>query len=169
MSLITKLNINSLQSEIDPIQQETNEISYVEQEHVSLSDYKTNVEEQLDALSYDTEYFNRILAINRFLSYYTPREIRIEELNFQEGWEIKAYQKVGRDLVKVIRKEDEHLRVVRVAGQVKSNTALLNDHFDNFVGTLQESGLFQDIEIMTEISKAHLGKDHLQFELKCII
>ena len=72
-------------------------------------------------------------------------------------------------MVKVIRKEDEHLRVVRVAGQVKANTALLNDHFDNFVGTLQESGLFQNIEIMTEVSKAHLGKDHLQFELKCII
>jgi len=169
ISLFTKLNINSLQSEIIPMEQETNEISYIEQEHIALSDYKTNVAEQLDVLSYDTEYFNRILAINRFLSYYTPREISIDELNFQEGWEIKAYQKVGRDLVKVIRKEDEHLRVVRVAGQVKSNTALLNDHFDNFVGTLQESGLFQDIEIMTEISKAHLGKDRLQFELKCII
>ena len=123
----------------------------------------------MEVLSYDTEYFQRILAINKFLSYYTPKEIIINELNFQEGWEIQAYKKVGRDLVKVVKKEDEHLRIVRLAGNVSSNSILLNDHFSSFVSTLEESGLFQNVEIMSQASKAGLGRDNLQFELKCVI
>ena len=169
MSLSTKLNINSIISEIEPMQQENDKLLYVEQEHVTLSQNKTSVEQQLEILSYDTEYFNRILAINKFLSYYTPKEIIIDELNFQEGWEIKAYKKIGRDLVKVVRQEDEHLRIVRLAGNVHSNSILLDDHFNNFITTLEESRLFQNIEVMSQASKAGLGKDNLQFELKCVI
>ena len=102
----------------------------------------------MNVLSYDIEYFNRILAINKFLSFYTPKEIIINELNFQQGWEVEGYKKVGRDIVKVVRKEDEHLRLVRLAGNVSANPVLIEDHFDNFVSTLKESGLFQNIEIM---------------------
>ena len=169
ISLSIKLNISSLHSEIEPIRQENNELFYVEQEHISLAENKKNVEQQLDILSYDTDYFNRILAINRFLSHYTPKEIRIEVMNFQEGWEIQTYKKIGRDLVKVVRKEDEHMRIVRLAGNLNSNVALLDIHFNNFVTTLEESGLFQNIEIMSQASKAGLGKNNLQFDLKCII
>ena len=107
------------------MQTESDLLSFVEEDHSYLSQNKISVEEQIDLLSYDTEYFNRILAINKFLSYYTPKEIKISELNFQEGWEIEAYKKVGRDLVKVVRKEDEHLRIVKLAGEVDANAALL--------------------------------------------
>ena len=158
-----------MRAEIEPMQKENTELSYVEGKHSALKENKFNVEQQMEVLSYDTEYFQRILAINKFLSYYTPKEVLINELNFQEGWEIQAYKKVGRDLVKVVKKEDEHLRVVRLAGNVRSNSILLNDHFSNFVSTLEESGLFQNVEIMSQASKAGLGKDNLQFELKCII
>ena len=34
---------------------------------------------------------------------------------------------------------------------------------------LDESGLFQNIEVMSEASQAHLGNDNLQFEIKCVI
>ena len=129
--------------------------------------YQNTQQEYID--DYDIEYFDRILAINKFLSYYTPKEVIINELNFQEGWEIQAYKKIGRDLVKVVRKEDEDLRVVRLAGNVHSNSILLDDHFSNFVSTLEESGLFQNIEIMSQASKIGLGNDNLQFELKCVI
>ncbi len=169
LSLFAKLNINALNIEINPMQIQNESLAYVEKEHSLLSENKTTVEEQLNILSYDTEYFNRILAINRFLSFYTPKEIRINELNFQEGWEIQAYKKVGRDLVKVVRKEDEHQRVVRLAGKVQANPALLNSHFNNFLAMLDESGLFQNIEVMSEASQAHLGNDNLQFEIKCVI
>jgi len=169
ITLSTKLSINSMKAEIEPMQQENSQLSYVEERHLTLKENKVNVKQQIEVLSYDTEYFQRILAINKFLSYYTPKEIIINELNFQEGWEIQAYKKVGRDLVKVVKKEDEHLRVVRLAGNVSSNSILLNDHFSSFVSTLEESGLFQNVEIMSQASKAGLGKDNLQFELKCVI
>ena len=165
----TKINLNSLNSEIRPMQEEKDQLSYVQGDHTILTENKNNVELQLDNLSYDTEYFNRILAINRFLSYYTPKEIRIDQLNFQEGWEIQAYKKIGRDLVKVVRKEDEHLRIVRIEGKVKSNPALLDRHFNNFLTTLEGSGLFQDVEVMSEASQVYMGSDNLQFQLKCII
>ena len=168
-SVSTKLSINSIRSELEPMQQESEELSYVEDRHGSLQQNKNSVKQQMEVLSYDIEYFDRILAINKFLSYYTPKEVIINELNFQEGWEIQAYKKIGRDLVKVVRKEDEDLRVVRLAGNVHSNSILLDDHFSNFVSTLEESGLFQNIEIMSQASKIGLGNDNLQFELKCVI
>ena len=169
ITLNTKLSINAMQTEILPMQAENDQLSYVEEDHSSLVQNKTNVKEQLGILSYDTEYFNRILAINKFLSYYTPNEIKISTLNFQDGWEIEAYKKIGRDLVKVVRKEDEHLRIVRIEGKVEANAALLTSHFDQFIDNLEESGLFQNIEIMNQSSKSYLGKNSLQFDLKCVI
>ena len=169
ISISTKLSINSIRSDLEPMQQENNELSYVEERHGLLKENKNSVIQQMQVLSYDIDYFDRILAINKFLSYYTPKEIIINELNFQEGWEIQAYKKIGRDLVKIVRKEDEDLRVVRLAGNVNSNSILLDDHFNNFVSTLEESGLFQNIEIMSQASKVGLGNDNLQFELKCVI
>ena len=169
ISISTKLSINSIRSDLEPMQQENNELSYVEERHGSLKENKNSVIQQMQVLSYDIDYFDRILAINKFLSYYTPKEVIINELNFQEGWEIQAYKKIGRDLVKIVRKEDEDLRVVRLAGNVNSNSILLDDHFNNFVSTLEESGLFQNIEIMSQASKVGLGNDNLQFELKCVI
>ena len=169
ISISTKLSINSIRSDLEPMQQENNELSYVEERHGLLKENKNSVIQQMQVLSYDIDYFDRILAINKFLSYYTPKEVIINELNFQEGWEIQAYKKIGRDLVKIVRKEDEELRVVRLAGNVNSNSILLDDHFNNFVSTLEESGLFQNIEIMSQASKVGLGNDNLQFELKCVI
>ena len=169
ISISTKLSINSIRSDLEPMQQENNELSYVEERHGLLKENKNSVIQQMQVLSYDIDYFDRILAINKFLSYYTPKEVIINELNFQEGWEIQAYKKIGRDLVKIVRKEDEDLRVVRLAGNVNSNSILLDDHFNNFVSTLEESGLFQNIEIMNQASKVGLGNDNLQFELKCVI
>ena len=169
ISIFTKLNINELQTKINPLREENNNFPNIEKNYTLLMDNKSNVKEQLEILKYDTEYFNRILAISKFLSYNTPKEVLINELNFQEGWDIEAYKKIGRDLVKVVRKEDTHLRIVKIAGNIQANVALLGTHFDNFLASLEESGLFQNIEVMNESSQEHLGKDKIQFELKCII
>ena len=101
LSITTKLSINSIRAELAPMEQENNELSYVQGEHTSLQQNRSSVVEQMNELSYDIEYFNRILAINKFLSYYTPKEIIINELNFQQGWEIKAYKKVGLSLIHI--------------------------------------------------------------------
>ena len=73
-SISTKLNIDAIRAEIIPMQTESDLLSYVEKNHSSLSKNKVSVEEQINVLSYDIEYFNRILAINKFLSYYTLKK-----------------------------------------------------------------------------------------------
>ena len=103
------------------------------------------------------------------LSFYTPKEIKISELSFQNGWSVEAYKKMGRDLVPIVKKEDEHLRIVKLAGSVYANPALLESHFNNFIAMLEETNIFQNIQIMNETSKANLGSDKLQFELKCVL
>ena len=165
----TKFSITRINQELKPIEQENSFLSYVEGKHEKLKQNKVKAEEQIEELSYDMEYFNRIIAINKFLSFYTPKEIIINELSFQEGWEVEAYKKIGRDLVKVVQKQDENLNIVRLEGSVSSNPALLESHFDNFVSSLKASGLFQNIDIMNESSKKALGNNNLQFELKCVI
>ena len=97
----TKFSITRINQELKPIEQESSFLSYVEGKHETLKQNKVKAEEQIEELSYDTEYFNRIIAINKFLSFYTPKEIIIKELSFQEGWEVEAYKKIGRDLVKL--------------------------------------------------------------------
>ena len=168
-SINKKVNVEWLKFEIDPMQIERNSLGYVQDKHSQLSENKGNVEDQLKILSYDTRYSDRILAINRLLSFYTPKEIKISELSFQNGWSVEAYKKMGRDLVPIVKKEDEHLRIVKLAGSVYANPALLESHFNNFIAMLEETNIFQNIQIMNETSKANLGSDKLQFELKCVL
>ena len=69
----------------------------------------------------------------------------------------------------MVTKLDEHMRIVRISGNVNANSILLDSHLNSFTTALEESGLFQNIEIMSEASKIGLGKNNLQFILKCII
>ena len=166
---LTTINYNSLTSQIKPLEQETNDLAYVADEHSLIKNNRNNVKEQLGLLSYDTEYFKRVLAINRFLSFNTPQQIKLEKVNFQQGWEVKKYQKLGRDLVQIVEMEDEDKRTVRMAGGVKANPALKDRYFNNFVTSLEDSGLFQSVDVTLRNSRANLGSNKLQFEIKCII
>jgi hypothetical protein len=127
------------------------------------------VQEQLELLSYDTEYFQHILAITRFLSYNTPKEITMDNVSYQQGWEVKKFKKMGRDLVQLVEMEDEDKRTLRMAGVVKANAALKDRYFNNFISTLENSGLFQSVKVVFQNSQANMGSDRLQFEIKCII
>ena len=91
-SVSTKLSINSIQSEVQPMKSNGSNLSFVEDDYRSLEENKASIEEQLDLLGYDIQYFDRVLKINQFLSYYTPKEIMIKELNFQQGWEKQGYK-----------------------------------------------------------------------------
>ena len=50
-------------------------LSFVEDDYRSLEENKSGIEEQLDLLGYDIQYFDRVLKINQFLSYYTPKKL----------------------------------------------------------------------------------------------
>ena len=166
---ITKAEFNTMNSEIQPLQEETSELSYVQEEHTLLTRNKNNVQEQLALLSYDTEYFQRVLAITRFLSFNTPKEIIMGNVSYQQGWEVRKFKKMGRDLVQLVEMEDEDKRTLRMVGNVKANPALKDRYFNNFISTLENSGLFQSVKVIFQNSQANMGSHRLQFEIKCII
>ena len=166
---ITRADYNSLKNEIDPLRNETNALSYIEEDHSVLSDNRDNVRDQLEILNYDTEFFNHVLAITRFLSHHTPKEIKLEKLNFQQGWEVKKYQMRGRAKIEVIEMEDEDKRVLLLRGDVKANPALKERYFNNYLMTLENSGLFQMVEIVFQNTQSNFENTRLQFEIKCII
>ena len=165
----TKADFNTINSKIQPLKRETSDLAYVQEQHTLLTKNKKNVQEQLELLSYDTEYFQHILAITRFLSYNTPKEITMDNVSYQQGWEVKKFKKMGRDLVQLVEMEDEDKRTLRMAGVVKANAALKDRYFNNFISTLENSGLFQSVKVVFQNSQANMGSDRLQFEIKCII
>ena len=165
----TKADFNTINSEIQPLKEETSDLSNVQNEHSLLTRNKKNVQEQLELLSYDTEYFQHILAITRFLSYNTPKEITMDVMSYQQGWEVTKFQKMGRDLVQLVEMEDEDKRTLRMAGVVKANAALKDRYFNNFISTLENSELFQSVKVIFQNSQANVGSGRLQFEIKCII
>jgi len=165
----TKAGFNTINSEIQPLKKETSGLSNIQEEHTLLTKNKKNVQEQLGLLSYDTEYFQHILAITRFLSYNTPKEITMDNVSYQQGWEVNKFKKMGRDLVQLVEIQDEDKRTVRMVGNVRANAALKDRYFNNFISTLENSGLFESVKVIFQNSQANLGSDRLQFEIKCII
>ena len=164
-----KVKTNTLITKLDPMVVQKQSMAYVEEKHKTLSANTESAENQIKKLSYDTDYSNRILTVNRILSFYTPKEIEISLIKFQKGWDKKAYKKIGRDLVPIVQKQDEHLSVVRLKGSVNSNPALLDGHFENFIAMLEETNLFKSIDVIDQSSKESLGPENLQFDLKCVL
>ena len=119
-----------------------NSLEYIEEKHDELERNTSSVSNQISTLYKDLDYSTRILDVNRILSFYTPKEISISMVKFQQGWDKKAYKKIGRDLVPIVKKQDEHLRIVRLAGSVDSNPALLDVHFTNFLTMLRKQIYF---------------------------
>ena len=93
----------------------------------------------------------------------------MDNLSYQQGWEVRNFKKMGRDLVQLVEIEDEDKRTVRIVGDVKANAALKDRYFNNFISTLENSGLFQSVKVIFQNSQANMGSDRLQFEIKCII
>ena len=130
--------------------------------------------EQIDVLSYGTQLNNHILAITRFLSHKTPKQIQFEEISFQAGWEEESYKRMGRTMVKIIDENDTDKRILQIVGKVISNPALLERYFNNYIATLESSNLFYSVTVVSkgdsrswkylnEASK----KNFIPFELRC--
>jgi len=65
--------------------------------------------------------------------------------------------------------EDEDKRVLLLRGDVKANPALKERYFNNYLMTLENSGLFQMVEIVFQNTQSNFENTRLQFEIKCII
>ena len=169
ISFQKKITTASILEKIDPMIVQKNSLEYIEEKHDKLERNTSSVSNQISTLYKDLDYSTRILDVNRILSFYTPKEISISMVKFQQGWDKKAYKKIGRDLVPIVKKQDEHLRIVRLAGSVDSNPALLDIHFDNFLTMLEETNLFQSVDVIDQSTKQKLGNEYLQFDLKCVL
>ena len=169
ISFQKKITTASILEKIDPLIVQKNSLEYIEEKHDELERNTSSVSNQISTLYKDLDYSTRILDVNRILSFYTPKEISISMVKFQQGWDKKAYKKIGRDLVPIVKKQDEHLRIVRLAGSVDSNPALLDVHFANFLTMLEETNLFQSVDVIDQSNKQKLGNEYLQFDLKCVL
>ena len=158
------------QIELDliPAQVGARKLDTVEDEYSLMIQNNQNVDNQIEILEYDMEYFDRVIAITRFLSNRLPAEITLEKMSFQQGWEKELLRMQGRALQSFIEMEDENKRIVRMVGNLEANPALKDRYFNNFIQIIEESELFSTVEVVEKNSESDLGPNNIQFDLKCV-
>ncbi len=165
----TKADYDNLKEKVAPLKEENSILKSVDIKHGSLTLNKNTVRDQLNILSFDTDLYQHILAVIRFLSHSTPKEIRFVEVSFRSGWENKSFRHMGGSLIQVVEMEDEDKRVMRVVGEVNANPALKERYFNNYIQTLESSELFYEVEIINKKTETGLESGHMDFELRCFL
>ena len=159
---------NQLNLDLLPASIGARKLNSVNEEFSIAVQNRNNVKNQIELLAYDTDYFDRIIAITRFLSNRLPSEITLERMSFQQGWEKKLLRKQGRALQSFIEMEDEDKRIVRMVGNLTANPALKDRYFNNFLEILEDSKLFKSVDVMEKGSKADDGPNNIQYDIKCV-
>ena len=159
---------NQLNLDLLPASISAKKLESVNDEYSIAVQNRNNVKNQIELLGYDTDYFDRIIAITRFLSNRLPSEITLERMSFQQGWEKKLLRKQGRALQSFIEMEDEDKRIVRMVGNLTANPALKDRYFNNFLEILEDSNLFKSVEVMEKTSKTDNGANNIQYDIKCV-
>ncbi len=103
----------------------------------------------------------------RFFSYNTPKEITLDLISFQRGWERGDWIHVGNSLEKVITIIDEDKEFAKVTGAIVANPALKERYFSNFITQVENSGLFKKIDVINKKTTSGMDIDNMTFELKC--
>ena len=165
----TKADYDNLKEKIAPLKEENSILKSVDIKHGNLTLNKNTVRDQLDVLSFDTDLYQHILAVIRFLSHSTPKEIRFVEVSFRSGWENKSFRHMGGSLIQVVEMEDEDKRVMKVVGEVNANPALKERYFNNYIKTLESSELFYEVKIINKKTETGLESGHMDFELRCFL
>ena len=170
----TRADYDEVIQKIAPLERENKTLAPIKEKHSSLKINRNMVLEQIDVLSYGTQLNNHILAITRFLSHKTPKQIQFEEISFQAGWEEESYKRMGRTMVKIIDENDTDKRILQIVGKVISNPALLERYFNNYIATLESSNLFYSVTVVSKGDSRswkylkEASKDNfIPFELRC--
>ena len=163
------INANSqLDLNIMPAKVGASKLGPVEDEYSLAVQNKKNVGEQIKLLKYDIDYFDRVIAITRFLSNRMPAEVTLERMSFQQGWEKELLKMQGRALQSFIEMEDENKRIVRMVGNLEANPALKDRYFNNLIKIVEDSQLFSAVEVVSKVSDSDLGPNNIQFDIKCV-
>ncbi|MFL2982761.1 MAG: AAA family ATPase [Candidatus Neomarinimicrobiota bacterium] len=163
------INDNSqLELNLMPAKIGASKLGPVEDEYSLAVQNKKNVGEQIKLLKYDIDYFDRVIAITRFLSNRMPAEVTLERMSFQQGWEKELLKMQGRALQSFIEMEDENKRIVRMVGNLEANPALKDRYFNNLINIIEDSQLFASVEVVSKASDSDLGPNNIQFDIKCV-
>jgi len=170
----TRANYDEVIQKIAPLERENKILAPIKEKHSNLKINRNTVLEQIDVLSYGTQLNNHILAITRFLSHKTPKQIQFGKVSFQAGWEEESYKRMGRTMVKIIDENDTDKRILQIVGKVNANPALLERYFNNYIATLESSNLFYSVTIVSKGDSRswkylnETSKDNtIPFELRC--
>ena len=159
---------HQLELNLMPAKVGANKLAPVEEEYSLAAQNRNNVKDQIKLLKYDTDYFDRVIAITRFLSNRLPEEVTLERMSFQQGWEKELLKMQGRSLTSFIEMEDENKRIVRMVGNLEANPALKDRYFNNLISIIEESKLFSTVEVVENSSNLDIGPNFIQFDLKCV-
>ena len=165
----TTINHDEMKTKLSAMKSQATNIAPIKNQYEKVSSEKNTIIAQLDVLLKESKLSNLSISIMRFFSYNTPKEITLEMISFQRGWERGDWIHVGNSLEKVITIVDEEKDFAKVTGAITANPALKERYFSNFITQVENSGLFKKIDVINKKTTSGMDIDNMTFELKCEI
>ena len=156
-----------MESKLNTIKSQASSISPIKSKFEKVSKDKNIIIKQLNILQEETKLSDHSVSVMRFFSYNTPKEITLDMISFQKGWERGDWIHVGNSLEKVITIVDEDKNFTRVTGAMVANPALKERYFSNFITQVENSGMFKKVEVINKKTTSGMDIDNMSFELKC--
>jgi hypothetical protein len=163
----TSVNHDDMRSKLNSMKSQASSIAPIKNKYEKVSAEKNTIVKQLDVLLKESKLSNLSISVMRFFSYNTPKEITLDMISFQRGWERGDWIHVGNSLEKVITIVDENKDFAKVAGAITANPALKERYFSNFITQVENSGLFKKIDVINKKTTSGMDIDNMTFELKC--
>ena len=165
----TTINHDEMKTKLNSMKSQATSIAPIKSQYEKVSSEKNTIIAQLDVLLKESKLSNLSISIMRFFSYNTPKEITLDMISFQRGWERGDWIHVGNSLEKVITIVDEEKDFAKVTGAITANPALKERYFSNFITQVENSGLFKKIDVINKKTTSGMDIDNMTFELKCEI
>ena len=156
-----------MQAKLNTMKTQASSIAPIKSKYEKVSLEKNTIVNQLDVLLEESKLSNLSISIMRFFSYNTPKEITLDMISFQKGWERGDWIHVGNSLEKVITIIDEEKDFAKVSGAITANPALKERYFSNFITQVENAGLFKKIDVINKKTTSGMDIDNMTFELKC--
>ena len=167
LSGLTSYNHEIMESKLSTIKSQASTIAPIKNKFEKVSADKNVIIKQLDIFQKESKLSSLSISVMRFFSYNTPKEITLDMISFQLGWERGDWIHVGNSLEKVITIVDGDKNFARVTGGIIANPALKERYFSNFITQVENSGLFKKIDVINKKTTSGMDIDNMTFELKC--
>ena len=163
----TSYNHNNVEIDLNRIQSQARNIEPIKASFEMISSNKYTTKEQLEILEKDSELSRISITVMRFFSYNSPKEVTLDLISIQKGWERKDWIHIGNSLEQVITIIDEDKDFARITGTIVANPALKERYFSKFIDHISVSGLFKKVDVINKKTSTGMNIDNMSFELKC--